>query len=155
VPKGVIILLVVVAVVFVVVLAMGGRNHRDSNEADPDNPPGVVSLFDGGGTPLRIEGDVTSNCENAQDITFTVNGSCEIAVPERGAFSRPLDAALRPQGGTIDVVYTPNEGEQQDGPAPNSDSLCFQTAVDRHGGRFAISCRGGGQCPVVLAKETC
>lgn len=157
VPKGLIVLLVVIAMVFVVVLAMGGRNHRDSNQADPDNPPGIVSALDevGGAEPLRIEGDVTTDCENAQGITFTVNGQCEITVPERGAFSRPLKAALRPQGGTIDVVFEPNEGEQQDGPAPNSDSLCFQTAVDRHGGRFAIACSGGGQCPVVLAEETC
>jgi len=157
VPKGVIILLVVVAMVFVVVLAMGGRNHRDSNEADPDNPPGVVSALDelGGAAPLRIEGDVFTNCDNAQVVTLTVNGTCHITVPGRGAFSRPIEAALRPQGGGIDVDYVPNEGEQQDGPAPNADSICVQTAVDRQGGRFDLSCQGGGQCPVVLAKEGC
>ena len=156
-PKGVIILLVVVAMVFVVVLAMGGRNHRDSNAADPANPPGVVSALDklGGAEPLRIEGDTFTNCANAQGDTLTVNGDCRITVPERGAFSRPIEAALRPTSGGIDVVYVPNEGEQQDGPAPNSDSLCFQTAVDRHGGRFELTCQGGGQCPVVLGKEGC
>jgi hypothetical protein len=156
-PKGVIILLVVVAMVFVVVLAMGGRNHRDSNAADPKDPPGVVSALDelGGAQPLLIEGDVSTDCENAQGNTLTVDGQCRISVPERGAFSRPIEAALRPQSGGIDVVYSPNEGERQDGPAPNSDSLCFQTAVDRKGGLFELTCQGGGECPVVLGKEGC
>jgi hypothetical protein len=143
--------------VYVVVLAMGGRNHRGSNEADPDNPPGIVTALDklGGAAPLRIEGDVTTDCDNALASTVTVNGSCTITVPKSGAFARPIEALLRPQGGAIDVVYTPNEGERQDGEAPNSDSLCFQTAVDHHGGRFALSCRGGGACPVVLVEESC
>ena len=156
-PKGVIVLLVVVAMVFVVVLAMGGSNHRESNQADPHDPPGIVSALDklGGAEPLRIEGDVSTDCENPLGNTFTVNGSCQITVPKSGAFARPIEALLRPQGGAIDVVYAPNEGEQQDGEAPNSDSLCFQTAVDHHGGRFALSCRGGGSCPVVLVEETC
>lgn len=156
-PKGVIVLLVVIAMVFVVVLAMGGRNHRDSNQPDANNPEGIIAALGklGGADPLRIEGDVTTDCENALGNTFTVNGSCQITVPKSGAFARPIEVAMRPQGGSIDVVYTPNEGDQQDGEAPNSDSLCFQTAVDHHGGRFAISCSGGGSCPVVLDEETC
>ena len=154
-PKGVIVLLVVVAVVFVVVLAMGGGQ---GDSATPQDPPGIVDALGdlGGGRQLQIgEDGVTSNCDpgpTAEEIV--VNSSCDITVPERGRFSRPVQAGLRPQSGSITVTFTPVEGDEQEGDAPG-DAQCLSLAVDRHGGRIAISCSGGGQCPVSLRAEGC
>jgi hypothetical protein len=155
VPKGVIVLLVVVAVVFVVVLAMGGGQ---GDSATPQDPPGIVDALGGlgGGQQLRIDEDgVTADCDpgaTAEDVV--VSPSCEITVPARGRFSRPLEAGLDPQSGSIHAVFTPNEGDEQEGDAPG-DAQCLSLAVDRHGGRIEITCSGGGQCPVSLRAEGC
>ena len=113
VPKGVIVLLVVIAMVFVVVLAMGGGQGET---ATPQDPPGIVDALGdlGGGRQLRIgEDGVTASCDQgptAEDVV--VNSSCDITVPARGRFSRPLEAGLTPQGGSIRAVFTPQGCEQ-------------------------------------------
>lgn len=155
-PKGVIVLLVVVAVLFLIALAAGCG--QGEGELDPRNAPGIIDSLGnlGGGRQLRIgEDGVTTSCgTGSSGEAIVVNGSCAISVPSRGTFSRPLAAGLTPQGGSISATYAPNEGEQQQGNAPG-DAACLSLAVDRHGGNIAISCTGGGQCPVSLRKEGC
>lgn len=154
-PKGVIVLLVVVAMVFVVVVAMGGGQGDDASAQDP---PGIVDALGdlGGGRQLRIGDDgVTSSCDpGATSESVVVDGQCEITVASRGRFARPLQAGLTPQSGSINVVFTPVEGDEQQEDAPGG-AQCLALAVDRHGGRIAISCSGGGQCPVSLLAKGC
>ena len=157
-PKGVIVLLVVVAMVFVVVVALGG-GQGEGSPADANDPPGIVDALGdlGGGRQLRIgEDGVQSNCDpGSSPEAVVVSSSCEITVPERGRFSRPVQAGLRPQSGSIHVEFAPNEGRQPDGKNAPGDAQCLALAVDRHGGVISLSCSGGGQCPVSLRAEGC
>ncbi len=74
-------------------------------------------------------------------------------MPSRGAFSRPVKAALRSAAGTVAVVYRPAEG---DTPSQTlSPGECVATGVDRKGGRFDLGCVGGGTCVVELREEGC
>ena len=156
-PKGVIVLLVVVAVVFVVVLAMGAGQ---GDVADERNPPGVVDALGdlGGGRQLQIgEDGVQSNCgpgSTSEDIV--VNSSCEITVPSRGRFARPVQAGLTPQSGdSIRVVFAPNEGDAPDPHDAPGDARCLALAVDRHGGaRHGIAAGRGGAPRGALAARS-
>jgi hypothetical protein len=157
VPKGVIVLLVVVAVVFVVLLAMGAGQGET---ADERNPPGIVDALGdlGGGRQLKVgEDGVTTTCDSGSNPeAVVVDSSCQINVPSRGRFARPVQAGLTPQSGdSIRVVFAPNEGDPPDPHDAPGDARCLALAVDRHGGAIGITCVGGGQCPVSLRAKGC
>jgi hypothetical protein len=148
VPKGVIVVLVVIAVVFVLTLVLGKSNHGGT--ADPNDPPGIVSAFKGGGSPLAIEDGVTTTCGTSSSTRITFSGPCSITVPSRSAFSQPKRVGLRPASGTFVVALRPADGDIQGPKTIPGDAPCFSSAVDHKGARIDLACAGGGTCIVDL-----
>lgn len=150
-PKGVIVVLVVVAVVFALTLVVGKSNHGGT--ADPDHPPGIVSAFKGGGSPLTIGDGVTTGCGTSSPTRVSVSGSCAIVVPSRSAFSRPKQVALRPAAGSTVVRVVPADGDVQGPKTIPGDAACVSSAIDRKGARIELFCSGGGTCIVDLVRS--
>jgi len=150
VPKGVIVVLVVVAVVFALTLVVGKSKHGGT--ADPDHPPGIVSAFKGGGSPLKIEGDVTAPCASTP-THLSFSGVCNITLPSRSTFSRPVNAAFRAQSGATSVTVLPVGGDQQGPKVVPTDKACLSSAIDHKGARIELACVGGGSCTVDLVRS--
>lgn len=151
-PKGVIVILVVVAVVFALTLALGHNKHGQSFQQG-DQPPGIVTAFKGGGSPLTIEDPVTTNCGVNSATRLTVNGACQIVVPSRSAFSAPKRVAVSPVSGTTFVRVVPADGDAQGPKAIPGGASCVASAIDHKGARIELACSGGGACIVDLVRS--
>jgi hypothetical protein len=151
-PKGVIVVLVVIAVVFVLTLVLGHRKHGQSF-SQGDQPPGIVTAFKGGGSPLTIEDPVTTTCGSNSPTRVTVSGACTITVPSRSAFASPKRVALAPASGNTFVRIVPADGDAQGPKSIPGDKACLASAVDHKGAVIQLACAGGGTCVVDLVRS--
>jgi hypothetical protein len=155
VPKGVIVLLVVVAVVFVITLVIGGSKHNDGFSAG-DSPPGYIDSIGIRGKSLTMDLDgLGTSCGVNSATRITISGSCNITVPSRSAFSRPLNVILRPAGSTITVRTTQAGKTLEDATVPGSGSQCYSSGIDHKGAELDLFCISGPQCIVDLLQESC